>query len=540
MKAIRILENQTLRAKQTLIILLTSSLVLLIACTALVTYDTLAFRRGMVENLSVLADAIGDNCAAALDFDDPISAVETLAALRAKASIASACVYNRDGKLFASYQRDANAETEFPATTSLAGFTFTRHDLQLFRPIHPHGEWIGTIYVSSDLREFAVRLQRYVLIVGLVFLGSLLLAFLLSNRLQRLISGPILELATVARSVAVDKNYSVRAARRSDDELGQLVDGFNEMLVQIQMRDTALLTARHNLEERVRERTAELEVTHKTLLEISRAAGMAEIASNVLHNVGNVLNSVNISASLVTHRVKESRISSLGRIATLLTDHQADLGTFFSSDARAKRVPGYLTQLSSFLLAEQASTLEELESLRGNVEHIKEIVAMQQNYARVSGYEEITNVRELVEDSLRMDLGSLSRHDVELVRELEEVPPMVLEKHKALQILVNLIRNARHACTDSERADKCVTVRLTHSAGWMRISVSDNGVGILPEHLTRVFNHGFTTRKNGHGFGLHSGALAAKEMGGKLTAHSDGPGRGAMFTLELPVAGVST
>jgi C4-dicarboxylate-specific signal transduction histidine kinase len=116
----------------------------------------------------------------------------------------------------------------------------------------------------------------------------------------------------------------------------------------------------------------------------------------------------------------------------------------------------------------------------------------------------------------------------------------VLEKHKALQILVNLIRNARHACTDSERADKCVTVRLTHSAGWMRISVSDNGVGILPEHLTRVFNHGFTTRKNGHGFGLHSGALAAKEMGGKLTAHSDGPGRGAMFTLELPVAGVST
>ena len=133
-----------------------------------------------------------------------------------------------------------------------------------------------------------------------------------------------------------------------------------------------------------------------------------------------------------------------------------------------------------------------------------------------------------------MNEGALSRHDVEVIREFETVPPLNVEKHKILQILVNLLRNAKHACQDSGRADKRMTVRVANGDGRIRISVMDNGVGIPPENLTRIFNHGFTTRKDGHGFGLHSGALAAKEMGGSLTVHSDGPGQGAAFTLELP------
>ena len=174
-----------------------------------------------------------------------------------------------------------------------------------------------------------------------------------------------------------------------------------------------------------------------------------------------------------------------------------------------------------------------------NVEHIKEIVAMQQNYARVGGVKEIINVVNLVEDSLRMNESALNRHHVEVVREFENVPPMNVDKHKVLQILMNLVRNAKHACQESERADKRLTVRVANGDGRIKISVIDNGVGIPPENLTRIFNHGFTTRKDGHGFGLHSGALAAKEMGGSLTVHSDGPGQGAAFTLgtALPDAG---
>jgi signal transduction histidine kinase len=278
----------------------------------------------------------------------------------------------------------------------------------------------------------------------------------------------------------------------------------------------------------------ELENLHKQLVEASRQAGMAEVATNVLHNVGNVLNSVNISTSLIVESVKKSRASSLARVVVLLREHAHDLGEFITNDSRGKHLPAHLAQLSEHLLAEQETNLRELDSLRQNVEHIKEIVAMQQSYATFGGVKEVINVAELVEDSLRMTQEALSRHRVEVIREFEPVPPINLEKHKFLQIMVNLLRNAKHACQDSERADKQITVRVADGDGWVKISVIDNGVGIPPENLTRIFNYGFTTRKEGHGFGLHSGALAAKEMGGSLTVHSDGPGQGATFTLELP------
>jgi signal transduction histidine kinase len=160
---------------------------------------------------------------------------------------------------------------------------------------------------------------------------------------------------------------------------------------------------------------------------------------------------------------------------------------------------------------------------------------MQQNYATFGGVKEMVNVVNLVEDSLRLNEGALAGQRVEVIREFETVPPMNVEKHKILQILVNLLRNAKHACQDSERSDKRITVRVANGEGRIRISVIDNGVGIPPENLTRIFNHGFTTRKEGHGFGLHSGSLAAQEMDGSLTVHSDGPGQGAAFTLELPL-----
>ena len=159
---------------------------------------------------------------------------------------------------------------------------------------------------------------------------------------------------------------------------------------------------------------------------------------------------------------------------------------------------------------------------------------MQQNYAKVSGVVETVKVADLVEDALRMNAGALVRHEVGLARDFAETPPISVEKHKVLQILVNLIRNAKYACDESGRKDKQITLKIFQREQWVCIAVMDNGVGIPPENRTRIFNHGFTTRKEGHGFGLHSGALAAKELGGTLTAHSDGLGHGATFTLELP------
>jgi PAS domain S-box-containing protein len=288
-----------------------------------------------------------------------------------------------------------------------------------------------------------------------------------------------------------------------------------------------------NISERKRAE-AELKDIHKQLVEASRRGGMAEIATNVLHNVGNVLNSVNISTGLIVESVKKSRASSLARVVILLREHAHDVGEFITNDFRGKHAPAHLAQLSEHLLADQAAIVSELDSLQRNVEHIKEIVAMQQNYATFGGVKELVNVVDLVEDSLRLNESALGRHDVEVIRQFEQVRPMNVEKHKFLQVMVNLLRNAKHACQDSARADKRLTVRVANGEGRIRISVMDNGIGIPPENLTRIFNHGFTTRKGGHGFGLHSGALAAKEMGGSLTVLSDGPGQGAAFTLELP------
>ncbi|HTB83188.1 MAG TPA: ATP-binding protein [Candidatus Sulfotelmatobacter sp.] len=284
----------------------------------------------------------------------------------------------------------------------------------------------------------------------------------------------------------------------------------------------------------IKKTEARLEQMHKQLLETSRQAGMAEIATNVLHNVGNVLNSVNVSASLVVDSVKKSKAASLAKVVAMFQEHERDLGAFITSDTKGKQLPAYLAQLSEHLLADQKTTVNELTLLLKNIEHIKEIVTMQQTYARVSGVKEVINLRELVEDGLRMNLGALNRHGVEVVREFEDVPPMNVEKHKILQILVNLIRNAKYACQESARPDKRLTVRVANADGRIKVSVADNGVGISPENFLRIFNHGFTTRKDGHGFGLHSGALAAKEMGGSLGVASDGAGRGATFTLELP------
>jgi PAS domain S-box-containing protein len=286
-----------------------------------------------------------------------------------------------------------------------------------------------------------------------------------------------------------------------------------------------------------KEAEARLEAAQKGLVEASRQAGMAEVATGVLHNVGNVLTSVNVSASLVANNLKRSKISGLAKLVALLREHEAQLGPFLTSDPRGKQVLGYLAQLAEHLAAEQTLSIKELTELAGNIEHIKDVVAMQQDYAKFVGVTEIVRATDLVEDALRLNAGALTRHDVQLTRQYDPRPLQItVEKHKVLQILTNLIRNAKYACDESGRTDKRLSVRVDNSDGWVRMSVADNGVGIAPENLTRVFNHGFTTRKEGHGFGLHSGALAAREMGGSLTAHSDGPGQGATFTLALPLS----
>ncbi len=650
----RLFHNMSFRGKQMLVIMLTSTAALLLACGAFVAYNVVSFKKELTAKVSLLTEVIGKNCAAAIDFNDPKNAEDTLSALRVEPGIVSACVYDRQGKVFAVYKRES-AAVFVPPPAQPAGHDFSGNQLRMFRSIQLRGERIGTVFLASDLTQLRQRLASYPSIVGMMFTASLVVAFTLSMRLQRVVSGPILHLAHVAQRVALDKDYSMRAIKETGDELGQLIDCFNEMLAQIQERDA-------NLEHRVKDRTeelarslsllnatlestadgilavdlsgnavchnqkfaaiwglagdlvekassaelvshaaaqmsdpepflelfrksqahpeveafgvlplkdgrtfecyirpqqirdqcigrvlicrditerkradAKLEEAHREVVSVSRQAGMAEVATTVLHNVGNVLNSVNVSASLVADQLKASKTSNLARVAALMRERAADLGDFMSRDPRGKALPVYLGELAERLSAEHSALSTEVESLKKNIEHIKEIVAMQQRYAKVGGVTEMVKTTDLVEDALRMNAGALVRHEVEVVREYDPlIPEITVEKHKVMQILINLIRNAKYACDDADHGQKRITIRVSNGGDRVRISVSDNGVGIPQENLTRIFNYGFTTRKGGHGFGLHSGALSAKELGGVLLAHSEGPGKGATFTLELP------
>lgn len=285
----------------------------------------------------------------------------------------------------------------------------------------------------------------------------------------------------------------------------------------------------------LKEAEEQLEKIHRELVTVSREAGMAEVATNVLHNVGNVLNSVVVSTGLIGARLRESKTKGFVDAMRLMDEHRADLGDFLSKDERGKRLPDYLQRLVAVLTAERSYLLEELEHLNNGLDHIRDIVTTQQSYARApSSVLERILVSDLLEDALRMNLGSLARREVSVVKHWPNVPEALLDKHLILQIIVNLVGNALQAMESVTDRPRRLTLRAEKINDLIRVEIEDNGEGIRAENLIRLFTHGFTTRKGGHGFGLHSCALAANAMGATIRAESDGPGKGARFTLDLP------
>jgi len=256
---LRTFRDVSIKHKLTLIIMLTSSVALLLAGAAFGTYELIMFRRAMTSHLLTLAEIIGANSTAALAFNDQSAARETLTALSAEPHIVSTTIYARDGRAFAKYFRADMSQDLSPPTPQEDGYHFGQDHLVLFRRIMLDGEQVGTVYIQSDLQELRARLQLYVGIVVAVMLASSCVAFVLSSKLQGVISQPIMHLAQTARVVSVEKNYAVRAVKQSQDELGLLIDGFNDMLHQIQERDAALQQAHDELEKRVQERTQELQ-----------------------------------------------------------------------------------------------------------------------------------------------------------------------------------------------------------------------------------------------------------------------------------------
>jgi NO-binding membrane sensor protein with MHYT domain/two-component sensor histidine kinase len=268
------------------------------------------------------------------------------------------------------------------------------------------------------------------------------------------------------------------------------------------------------------------------LRDASRDAGMAEVATGVLHNVGNVLNSLGVSAALMQRRLRDSRSGNVQRIATLLNAQQDNVAAFMQDDERGRQMPGYLAQLGENLTAENVDLQAEAAAIADHVGHIRTIVAAQQAYARRGGVTEALDIAELLDSAVAIHFAEMG---VTIRREYQPLPPVVLDRHKLIQILGNLMSNARHALKEQAADRRQLTIRVRQNgAERVEIEVQDTGVGIAPEVLERLFEFGYTTKKDGHGFGLHTSAILAKELSGDLTAHSEGAGRGARFVLRLP------
>jgi signal transduction histidine kinase len=408
---------------------------------------------------------------------------------------------------------------------------------------------VGLSLDSYDQSARQVNLRTGILAVVCILI-SLIASILYAGRFVR----PILQLQSVVERVA-GGDLTARADIDSRDEIEQLAHAFNGMADMILHRDQELSEGKRDLEFRVTVRTqelreqviakdsalAELAEAQKRLIDLSRISGMAEVATGVLHNVGNVLNSVNVSATIVGDHLRELRISQIGELVSVLEDHRNELSDFVTNDPRGQRVLPYMGSLARHMEQERDQLGKEVASLAQHITHIKGIVAMQQTYARSSGVYEKIALTDLMEDALSITRPTMERHGVALHIESEDLPPITTDRHKVLQILLNLMRNAKDAVKESGSPNRQITIRMLRvSEERIAICVADNGIGIPQANLVRIFSHGFTTKRDGHGFGLHSGALAAKQLGGSLTAESHGTNAGATFTLELPIQASGT
>ncbi len=398
--------------------------------------------------------------------------------------------------------RDGDVVTQEEDETQLACFGLARD----YR-----GEPLALLRTSSS-REISSEGRRALgFALGSTLAASALVLTVIVLVLQRQVVAPLGRLAAHAVRLGKDGDLAARLSDERDDEIGVLSREIDSMV----------------------EKLAE---SRARLVRTAHLAGMSEVATEVLHNVGNVLNSANVAAEQVELQVAQSRSGDVSRIARLLEEHEHDLAEYLTRDERGRALPTFLGLLASTLESERTRLRTECRSLSASLDHMRELVMQQQAHASGSTVREPVSLCDQVELALRIgqDEGDGA---IEIVRRFDaDLPPVAVSKHRLLQVLVNLLKNARQSVRAASAGEKRIEIVLARTGSGVRVEVRDNGVGIAPEHLTRIFAHGFTTKSGGHGFGLHSAANAAREMGGSLVARSEGAGRGATFVLEIPVA----
>lgn len=266
-------------------------------------------------------------------------------------------------------------------------------------------------------------------------------------------------------------------------------------------------------------------------------AGMAEIATGVLHDVGNILNSVNVSCDVIRDITRSSKVDSLQRVNQLLLSHaEEDLAGFLTEHPKGRLLPRLYGELGNSLSEERRQLAQELSNLTQSINLIRDVIRTQQERAEVSALREETELVPVIEDALKLQNANIANHSVQIVRDFDENAPAIpIEKTKLIYVLVNLIKNGVEAMLGLDVPERVLRIRLRQENEEQVIGVADNGVGIEVEDESKIFAHGFTTKDNGHGFGLHASANYIAELGGSIEFQSEGRGRGVEFVLRLPV-----
>lgn len=515
-------------------LLLNGNLIAVVAALAVATvvvcHRLAALRASNLADTLAITRIVAENSAGPVAFQDAHAASAVLASLRAKPSVVGAVIDLPGKPNFARYGVFPSAAGRLPDHTAHRFHGWMLYTAAPLGDLESRG---ATLQLVSDLSpELWATLRAFALAIAAALALALALTHFASSRLRHSILDPIETLHAATQRVGSAADYRHRAPVLSGDELGELTRAFNGMLDRLQTSDSKLRTTNQSLTVEIAERRR----LEQALIDTSRKAGMAEVATGILHNVGNVLNSVNISAQVMREKLQRSPLPHLARTAQLVLAQGDRLPRFLQEDPKGRLVPNFIVKVSEALAVEHAAMAAELGELTKNIDHIKEIVAAQQTLAKTAAVIETVPAEDLFGEALRVSQTSLSRHGITIEKRFLPGISVTADRNQILQVLVNFVTNAIHAVKPNPPDQRHLVLDVVAVHDRVVFSVADNGVGIAAENLNRIFNHGFTTRRDGHGFGLHSGALAARALGGAVRVKSDGPGCGALFTLEIPTA----